>query len=364
MKYSRLLLKSIILFGAMASVQQVSAQSNVSGLIKSGPEDAQKLAQSYLNPLFKGLGIGLNSGWNYTANTKNTGRFEFRLSGTMAFVPDADKSFDVTKIGLSNSLRLKSGNPSAPTVSGAKTAGPEMEVLDDNGNPIETFTLPKGANLSFVPAAQLQGTIGLPRGIDLTIRGMPQVNMGDDAGKLSMIGGGIKVELLPMLTGKTASKILPFDLAVAFGYTQLNYELNLDVQPPAGSVPETPAEEQDFSTQMIDARLSAINTELIFSKKLAVFTPFISVGYNSSNTDAKLKGNYPIVTDADVVAGNTLVKYYTTFTDPVKIDKKDISGFRSNIGFQLNLAVFRLFAAYSLGEYNAVNAGIGLGIGK
>jgi len=364
MKYSSSILRTALLFTALTAVQQVSAQSNVSGLIKSGPEDAQRLAQAYLNPLFKGLGIGLNSGWNYTANAKNAGRFEFRIAGTMAFVPQGDKSFDVTKIGLSNSLRLKSGSPSAPTAAGVKTAGPEMEVLDDNGNAIETFTLPKGANLSFVPAAQLQGTIGLPRGIDLTIRGMPQVNMGDDAGKLNMIGGGIKVELLRLITGKTVSSILPFDVAVAFGYTQLNYELNLDVQPPAGSIPQSPAEEKDFSTQMIDAKLSAVNTELILSKKLAVFTPFISVGYNSSHTDAKMKGNYPIVTDAAVVAGNTLVKYYTAFTDPVKVDKKDISGFRSNIGFQLNLAAFRLFAAYSLGEYNAVNAGIGLGIGK
>ncbi len=35
------------------------AQSGVSELVKSGPADAQKLAQAYLNPLFKGLGLSL-----------------------------------------------------------------------------------------------------------------------------------------------------------------------------------------------------------------------------------------------------------------------------------------------------------------
>ncbi|MGV3546209.1 MAG: DUF6588 family protein, partial [Pedobacter sp.] len=33
-------------------------------------------------------------------------------------------------------------------------------------------------------------------------------------------------------------------------------------------------------------------------------------------------------------------------------------------GFQLKLAVLKLFASYTLSEYNYVNAGIGLGIGK
>jgi len=351
----------IFVLMSVCALQTASAQSSVSGLIKSGPEDAQKLAEAYLNPLFKGFGIGLDSGWNYTANAKSTGRFEFRISGTMAFIPDADKSFNVSKLGLSNSLQLvNSENYIAPTAAGSKNPGPAMKVLDDDGNEMETFNLPKGANFNFVPAAQLQGTIGLPRGIDLTLRGMPQVNMGDDAGRLSMIGGGIKVELLPLITGSTLSKVLPFDLAAAFGYTQLNYELGLDVQPPAGAIHDSSdGKNEDFSNQKIDAKLSAISTELILSKKLAFFTPFVSAGYNSSNTTAVLKGNYPIA--AKLENGTT---YYTIFSDPVNIDKKDINGFRGNAGFQLNLAAFRLFAAYSLGEYNAVNAGIGIGVGK
>lgn len=62
------------------------AQSDVSGLIKSSPADATKLAQAYLKPLFKGLGVGLNSGWNNTAHSKNLLRFDLRFGITGAVV--------------------------------------------------------------------------------------------------------------------------------------------------------------------------------------------------------------------------------------------------------------------------------------
>ncbi|HXH99045.1 MAG TPA: DUF6588 family protein [Sphingobacteriaceae bacterium] len=355
------LLKAIIAFGLLSYDTSVFAQGDVSALIKSGPADATKLAQAYLNPLFKGFGIGLNSGWNNSGRAKNMGRFEVRFGITGALIPESDKNFDVTKLGLSNNIRpVNSSQIIAPTVGGSESTGPQLAIYDNN-NELEHFTLPGGASLPFIPAPQIQGSVGLPKGIEVTLRAMPKVNLGDDRGTIGMIGGGVKIELLPLLINKTADRLIPIDVAVALGYTKFNYTLPLSVAPPGNSVPKDNQQSTDFSNQRVEASFSGVNVETIISKKLLFFTPFISLGYNTSKTEAMLEGNYPIITGASFPLGT---RTYTTFSNPVDINKKDINGLRTNLGFQLNLAVFRLYASYSLAEYNAFNAGLGFGIGK
>jgi hypothetical protein len=151
---------------------------------------------------------------------------------------------------------------------------------------------------------------------------------------------------------KTADKIIPVDLGVAVGYTQFNYRVPLEVDPASGA-PRDP-------DQQIEAKFSGVNFEAILSKKFLLFTPFVSVGYNTARTDARMKGDYEFTTGANAVGQPT----YTTFTDPIAIRNTDIGGLRANAGFQLNMAFFRLYASYSVAEYNSFNAGIGIGIGK
>lgn len=336
------------------------SQSDVSGLIKSGPADATKLAQAYLKPLFKGFGVGLNSGWNNSAHSKNLLRFDLRVGLTGAIVPPMDETFDVTKIGLSNKVRP--ANPAqtlTPTFAGGNSLNTQLTVYDDANQPIESFTMPKGTGFGLIPAPQLQGSIGLPRGIELTLRAMPKVNIGNDIGSIGMFGGGLKVELLPLISGM-ADKLFPVDIAVAAGYTQFSFEVPLDVPVPSGSIPASPGQIQDFTNQRIEAKFSGINTEAIISKRFLVFTPFLSLGYNTAKTDAGLKGNYPIVTGVTPLGQKT----YTNYANPVNINQTDINGFRTNIGFQLNLAFFRIYGSYSMAEYNSFNGGIGFGLGK
>src|SRR5690606_28632280 len=102
-------------------------------------------------------------------------------------------------------------------------------------------------------------------------------------------------------------------------------------------------------------KFSGVSIDAILSKKLAVFTPFIGVGYNSSKTDLGILGDYVV---------RNQIGPPTTITDPVKIKQTDVSGVRANVGFGLHMAFFRLYGAYSVGEYQAVTAGIGFGIGK
>ena len=151
MKSFKYILKLTLVIAAVSSHQTASAQSEIGDLLKSGPEDATKLSQAYLSPMFKGFGTALNSGWNYTGNSKNTGRFDLRFSFTGALIPGSDKSFDVTKLGLQNLRPANPGQVTTPTVGGNDEDGILMAILNDNDEEVSTFTMPGGLNAPLFP---------------------------------------------------------------------------------------------------------------------------------------------------------------------------------------------------------------------
>lgn len=350
MKKKRIL-KITVLLGSVIFLNTATAQDNVAELAQVGP-DATKLANAYLSPVFKGFGIGLNSGWANTAHSKNLGRFDIRFSVTGAFIPKKDETFDISTLGLSS--RVQPANPNqtiSPTAAGEKTMGPDLIINDNNGNEIDRINLPKGANIPVVPAPQIQATVGLIKGIDVSLRAIPQINLGD-IGSINMIGGGVKIEVLPLIAGKTAGKLLPFDLALALGYTQFSYKKEIDYTSPDNTAVQ--------DNQEIEAKISGVNVQAILSKKLLAFTPFVALGYNTSKTSGGLMGDYRVI-DPDL---SVVTPVYKTVIDPVSLDKNNFNSFRSDVGFQLNLAFLRLYASYSVSEYNSFNAGLGFGIGK
>ncbi|MEY3678939.1 MAG: hypothetical protein RI924_1080, partial [Bacteroidota bacterium] len=231
MKKIHTLIKWIGLFTLFLGFStSVSAQDQISELFKSNKDDAQKLIQAYLNPFLRGFGTGINSNWNTSGATKKFGRIEVRLGVTGAMIPETDKLFDITKIGLSSNIApADPTNVMSPTIGGAKTTGPLMNIYANNIQ-MGQFALPKGAELPFVPAPQLQATVGLLRGMDVSVRYVPELKLGEANGTIGMMGGGVKINLLRLFTGKLTDKILPFDLAASVGYTRLTYELPLSVK--------------------------------------------------------------------------------------------------------------------------------------
>ncbi|MDB4904236.1 MAG: hypothetical protein JWQ63_3517 [Mucilaginibacter sp.] len=322
-------------------------------LIKSSPGDATKLVQNFAEPLFKGFGIGLNSGWNNTAKTKKFLHFDLRITANVAQVPTSGQSFDVTKIGLSNHVQVDPSSTTnlAPTFAGSKSdPTPLMDIKDNNGNTIGQFNMPNGV-IQYIPAPNIQLTVGLLKNTDLTIRTTPNISIGSNGGSVGMIGFGIKHDIIQDFLGK-AKVLKPFDLAIAVNYNRINYSATLNVQPEFGTLPAPGNSSSDFSNQRIKGAFTGVNVQAIISKKLLFFTPFLSVGYQSANTAFNLLGNYPVSSN---------VGFYSTITDPVHISENSISGLRTDIGFQLNLSVFRIFASYSPGQYQSANAGIGFG---
>ncbi len=339
-----LALKVFILF---LSPLAAFCQNDIGDLFQSGPADAQKLVAAYFNPLFKGLGVGLNSGWTNTAKVKKPLRFDLRITGTAAFVPNSDQAYDVKSLGLENIRPVDPNKYVAPTAFGAKVDGPLMEIYNSSlpdPNP-STFKLPKGTGLNFVPSPQVQLTIGLPKHIDVSLRLVPDVKIED--GTLNLFGAGVKFELLPLFMGKKA-KVTPIDLALAFGYTRLDFNLPLDLK------------DQQTNDQVVDVKMRGYSAEAIISKKLSFLTPFASVGIHNSSSKLNALGTYEF--DVPVTPQTPTGK--KTHVNPVSLDQNDVNGIKATLGFQMNLSFFRLYASYTQAQYSYANAGIGFGIGK
>lgn len=354
--------KSILLITLIGTSLKSFAQDGVSALVKSGPADAQKLALAYLNPLFKGIGFGMNSGWYNSAKAKNLGKFDIRIQGSGAIVPSSDQSFDVTKLGLSNKTRVN-GSAITPTAFGDNKTGSLIELFSDDNRKVGEFNMPNGIGINFVPSPQIQATVGIIKNTDVSLRYSPEIGKNGDFGSVQVLGFGVKHEITKLLLPGKTEKIIPIDIAVAFGYNQIKYKYEVKT---ADQVDDSNSGQN--LNQRVEGTFSGYTFDAILSKKLAVFTPFVSVGYNTAKTDIGLLGRYIVRTDYQRFPGTQIPDQskpiYSTFTDPVKIDQKDIAGVRSSIGFSLHLAFFRLYGAYSIGEYSAFTGGLGIGIGK
>lgn len=341
-----------ILFVAFIGMK-ASAQDGINDLFKGNPGDVNKLLNAYTDPLFKGFGNSLNGGWTNTAKTQKFLRFAIRVSASVSIVPEADKNFDINALGLTNIKATNSSQSVTPTFGGSTGNGQSITVSDP-AHPTDpkyqyTTNMPGGV-VSYIPAPQVQLTVGLIKNTDITLRLIPTTKITDDVGSVGMFGLGLKHNFAPDL-----GKALPFDLALAIGYTHLSYEKPLDVRK---------NDNVAIPGQSLKGDFTGWNTQVILSKRLLFFTPFVSVGYLSSTTDVGLKGNFPFVTG--VTPGATAgsgTPQYTMYTDPITINGSNAStsGMRADAGFQMSLFFLKIYVSYSFAEYQSANAGIGLG---
>jgi hypothetical protein len=364
---------TLIALTALITTAANAQNNDFSSLFKSGPGDATKLAQAYLEPFFKGFGNSMSGGWTNTAKTKKLLHFDLRVSASGTMVPTADQSFDYSKIGLSSAVGPKTVGQSTvtPTFGGnSNTAGAPISIYSTDGShtKLADFTLPSGV-YNIVPAPQIQLTVGLIKNTDVTLRYMPTINsssFGSNSGSnnfsIDMIGFGIKHNIIQDFG--SAKHVMPFDLAIAVGYTKLTYNYGLTVNPqtdPNGKTakPKDASQSTDFSNQNLSGKFSNINIQAILSKKLLFFTPIISAGYTSCSTTIGTYGNYPITTGVDGPITQNPV--YTTYNNPVVINETSLSGLHADVGFQLNILILNIYGSYSAGQYSSFNGGIGLG---
>ena len=289
-------------------------------------DDFKAIVGAYIGPLGNSLGAGLNNGWYNTAKPHKLSGFDVTITANFVLINDDVKTFIIDDV-------IKDADSSI-------FGGGEVSTIVGNSNGNITFNntdyeMLNGLNIPVIPLPILQAGVGLGKGTELTIRYIPELKIGN-AGKVGLMGVGIKHDLLQWLP--IVDKI-PIDMSIQAGYTKLISEVEL--VDPNGWVNPT--------TANLDVYATTIN--LLLSKKLLLFTPYIGIGYNSSKTTFSATGKYTL--------GNDYVPV-NIIEDGFEFESKN--NFRTNIGFRFNIAVLALQANYTFSEYPTATVGIGISV--
>jgi len=258
-------MKKILSFYVAISISSISYAQNTQSNNPIDIDDAKALIEAYISPLGNSLGAGLNNGWYNTAKPHKLGGFDVTLTANFVLITDDVKSFTIKDI-------VKGGMFNGPGSSSTILGGNDEDGLINLVLPDSTTTviqLPNGLNIPTIPLPMLQAGIGLIKGTEVNVRYIPDLKFGK-SGKVGVIGFGIKHDILQWLP--IVDKV-PIDLSIQAGYTKITSSIELI--DPSGNIP-TP------SIANLDIAATTIN--LLLSKKLLMFTPYVGVGYNSSKT--------------------------------------------------------------------------------
>jgi len=372
MKKYLLKISSVFSITAMLMHQNVSAQGNTTDLIQGGLTDANSLMNAYAGPVLKSFGAGLNGGWFNTAKPHGIGGFDITVCANAILIPTAAQSFDVNSLGLKN-IRLVSGEKnSSPTVFGDINPGPQVGLYGTSPTTKKDtlqakFNLPQGIGVPYfaVPTAQIN--VGVGFGTDIAIRFVPSLGFQDVT--VGMFGFAVKHDFKQWIPG---IKEMPFDLSAMFGYTGVNASYKgTQLQAEASSTSTYNANPNKvYDNQKTEFTSTGWTVNVIISKKLLFFTPYLGLGYQYANTTLKMSGDYPITSfnqsydpskPYNASDPNTHSKIVNTYTDPVSISGI-ISGARATLGFRLKLAILTIHADYTFAEYSVASLGVGLNL--
>lgn len=316
--------------------------------MRAGSEDAETLSRAYLEPLAKGLGSSLNTGWFNTASTHSPLGFDIQVRGAFALIPDADQTYNFNDLSLNN-VELASGeSPLSPTIGGDNDAGPEVIVNDDDGNEVGRFNLPEGTGFHFVPSPMVQASVGLIKNTDVMVRFVPEVSIGD-YGDFNMKGFGVKHSLSQWIPG---NKFLPIDISVMAGYNRIDLEANLDLDPEPGAAPD-PNYTGSYDNQKVKTSVDTFTFKILVGKDLPFISVYGGVGYETSTMSLNVVGDYPVTYQT---AG---VQQTETISDPFSYSQDGANDFSLTAGLKFKLLFFHVFGDYTVAKYPVANAGIG-----
>jgi len=321
--------------------------------LRAGSLDGLKYAEKYITPWANAFGASMNGGWYNTAKPHKLGGFDITTGVSFGFVPSSTTTFDVSKIGLST----LTGTGTASTIAGPNKEGPTLSA-SSGGVTLTDFKTPPGTNWKMIPVPSAQIGIGLPFGTEVKARFIPKISIAD--GDISLWGVGLVHSIVQYFPG---NKLLPFDISLFCGYTKLQGNIPISLQPVlnAPGTYTTYNSATSFKDQKLSVDVSAMNVGVIGSLNLPVITLYGGLGYSKTSTSFELKGNYPLPTvnpaistteavyeDAGVVKNFPLVEI------------KNFSGVRANIGLRIKLSVITIHADYTRAQYNVISTGLGI----
>ncbi|OSY87255.1 hypothetical protein WH52_12400 [Tenacibaculum holothuriorum] len=348
-------MKKITLLAAtfFAFSTSMKAQDGFEQALLGTTQDAGKLVQGYFNPGIEGLINSMNNGWYHTAKVHKKFGFDLSIALNGAFIPSSKETFNIQEtLGPNSSITSNStiastfAGPDTPTTF---TVTRQLNVPGAGTQTVTAnFELPGGITddlpIKAVPAPAVQLTLGLPFKMEVMGRFFPETKIGDDGGKISMYGIGLKKEITSWFGPLDKT---PLHVSLLAAYTSLDLSYGL------GSTTSGALQVQDGAAEF---GLSAFTIQAIASLNFPIINFYGGVGFNTGSADLKMTGNYTGTYQYTPAGGGTSIPVTENLSPPSL--SFNSSGLKATIGTRLSLGFFKIFADYSLQEYNTVNAGI------
>ena len=326
-----------------------NAQNLESVLLAS--DDASTLLQNYLSPAMKGLMSSMNGGWYSTAKTHKKLGFDITIGTSASFTPDKDQLFEFIADDYNFLSIADGGSTSIPTILSKDETETEINVsvpYAGNTFKVGSFKMPGGiakdlpANAT--PAPFVQVGLGLPFKTTIKLRYVPKTGFASKV-NANLIGVGLQHDLTQYLglVGK-----LPFSVSLLGAYTSATIDYTIQNGDLSNQV--------TVSNGLAQFKLKTWTVQALASLDFKIVTIYGGLGYNGGTSNFDIKGEYSLTYDIQDSGQNNLSTLEETITDPVKLAFKT-SGARATIGTRLNLAFFKIFADYTLQEYNTATLG-------
>lgn len=348
MKFKALLTLFLVTAVSLVTIQKSTAQEiDLGTILEAGTADANTYMEAYSRPAILSFANGMANGWYNTAKPHKLLGLDVTFSLNIANIPDEEKLFNFNDLNWEN-LQLQ-GDPNLPTLVGGETTSSSLVIPAgvDLGNGFsydasQTFPALNGLNLedspvTGVPVPTLNFGVGLIKNTDLKIRWIPEQNFDDFSVRL--FGIGVMHDIKQWIPGM---KLVPIDISGFVAYTSFNSEFDINIS------------DATFSGQGVaEFNASATTIQVVASKKLAVLTPYVGLGFNAVSADLAMNGTYTLqnsTTDQLVL------------TDPVALEFTDGGGPRFTVGARLKLLVLTIHADYTAQKYSSFTMGLGLSI--
>ena len=342
----------IALFAANHSIKS----QDFGAIFRGGTQDANLYLERFTEPIMFSFNNGLGGGWYNTAKPHKLLGFDFTASLNIANIPQEERRFNFNDVNW-NDLQLLSGDPNLPTAVGGPTTSRlripiGTEIVDPVTNQSityrinEDFDAPEGFDVEDLPIVgfpvpTLQVGVGLPKNTDFKFRFASDFNTIDD-GSFNLIGIGVMHDLKQWIPGL---KQVPFDFSGFIGWTRLTADFEINEGNPG----------DDFEADGV-AKMTASSTTIqgVVSKKIAIITPYVGIGYNIAGSSFNVEG--------DFIYRDALNNDEITISDPFSLNFKGASSPRINAGLRIKLLILTLHAEYTIQKYNTFTAGVGLSI--
>lgn len=327
--------------------------SNSQGLetILLAADDASLLTQNYINPVVNGLIYNMNGGWYTTAKTHKKFGFDLTINANASFVPSSDELFAFIPSDY-NFISLPNGETQIPTVMSDIDTETQIDVsipVGDGTFKVASFDMPGGITddlpINAVPTPMVQLGFGLPFKTDIKLRLVPKLNF-DDSVEANLFGLGIQHDILQHF-GPLEKLPLNISILAAFSNMRVAYAIEDD----------DPNDEITVTNGEAEFKLDTWTVQALASLDFKVVTLYGGFGYNSGSSTIRMKGDYNLTYDIEDSNGNIIGSANETVSDPINLGF-DANGMRATLGARLNIGFFKIFADYTLQEYNTASAGI------